>query len=78
MGKVSMQQLVLVAMVLASLMLSSAQVADGVRPESTNGVISYATLLRGNIANTSDANVRPSAVANPYMRGCSKINRCRG
>ncbi|KAF7028706.1 hypothetical protein CFC21_040575 [Triticum aestivum] len=77
MGKVSMQQLALVALVLASLVLS-AQEADGARPESTGGVISYRALVRGNSANTSDANVRPSAVANPYTRGCSKINRCRG
>ncbi|KAM3348030.1 hypothetical protein ACQJBY_021750 [Aegilops geniculata] len=85
MGKVSMQQLALVALVLASLVLS-AQEADGARPASTHGarpastdgVISYRALVRGNSANTSDASVRPSAVANPYTRGCSKLNRCRG
>ncbi|KAF7035783.1 hypothetical protein CFC21_046581 [Triticum aestivum] len=77
MGKVSMPRLALAALVLASLVLS-AQEADGARPASTDGVISYSALLRGNSANTSDASVRPSAVANPYTRGCSKLNRCRG
>ncbi|KAE8812865.1 hypothetical protein D1007_09955 [Hordeum vulgare] len=74
MGKVSSMRLALVALVLASLMLS-AQEADGARPD---GVISYSALVRGNSANTTEASVRPSAVANPHTRGCSKISRCRG
>ncbi|EMS55902.1 hypothetical protein CFC21_034671 [Triticum aestivum] len=77
MGKVMSMRLALVVLVLASLVLA-AQEADGARPASTDGVISYGALLRGNGANTSDASVRPSAVANSYTRGCSKINRCRG
>ncbi|KAM3051219.1 hypothetical protein ACUV84_009052 [Puccinellia chinampoensis] len=74
MGKVTMQ-LALVALVLVGLMLAG-QEADGGRPASSGGFISYSALgLRANM--TADAG-RPPVQANHHTRGCSKITRCRG
>ncbi|KAF2846261.1 rapid alkalinization factor [Plenodomus tracheiphilus IPT5] len=45
-------------------------------------VISYDALNRNRVPcsqrGSSAANCKPGAEANPYTRGCSKIDRCRG
>ncbi|KAF5549823.1 rapid ALkalinization factor [Fusarium mexicanum] len=46
------------------------------------GVISYGALNRDHVPcsvkGASAANCRPGAEANPYNRGCSAIEECRG
>ncbi|KAL5226306.1 hypothetical protein ABZP36_014571 [Zizania latifolia] len=85
MGRAVSMRVALVSAVFMGLMLATAHQADAARPltaaaaEPATPVISCSVLgnCGGDTTNSGELQLSLAKPANPYTRGCSKIDRCR-